>query len=203
MESSPLIIQTVYELFVEYGWIIMIIGVFLLGESVSIAVFALAGMGFIGPSWALILVFTGSMLADIFWFYMAEFVFRERFEKFLIIRQEKKTFSLIVQLLDRHFFWILIMIKFMMGLRLILTIYIALRMKVPFIKKIFINGLGTILYLSVLFPIGWYLGKGVQLSFAGGQNAYHFIPIIIILVGIIIILPRIIIMHLKKIKHTH
>ena len=175
------VIHTVENLLVNYGAYTAAISVFFLGENAAIAVFALSFLGFINPLTAFFFAFIGSILSDIFWFFIAEFVLRKHYEKQLREAKETSSNRFFMNLIDKHFFWMLIFIKFMVGVRLILTLYIVLKNKVPFWRKIFLNSVGTIFFLGVLFPVGWVLAQGNQETLSIEQTIERIITGIFLL----------------------
>lgn len=183
----------------HYPAVTVIVGTFLLGENVALAVFALSAQGYIDPVSAIIFVFIGSMSADIFWFFMTEFVIRKYYEEHFTkkaTKGEHKQF--LIKLIDKYFFWVLILIKFLIGMRLILTIYIVLKNRIPFWRKVMLDAVGTVLLFTVLFPVGWFFGKGVSSVLSIQRGATGIISIIVFVFIFSILIPPLIITILKR-----
>jgi len=168
----------------DYGAFTVAVSVFFLGENAALAIFALAGLGFISPVEAFLWAFVGSLLSDVFWFFIAEFVLRKHYEKRVKEAKQEESNRFFMRLIDNHFFWMLIFIKFMVGIRLILTIYIVLKNKIPFWKKVLLDSIGTFLFMGALFPVGWYLGKGNSESLSIEQGLERIITGIVLLIVI-------------------
>lgn len=156
------LIESLRILLEHHGVLTTVVSVFFLGENAAVAIFALSAQGFIHPVTAVLSAFTGSILSDIFWFFIAERYLRHSYDEHLAKVTVKKSSRFFIRLVDTHFFWALIFIKFLIGMRLVLTMYIVLKNKIPFWKKVALNATGTTLFLAVIFPIGWYLGKGIS-----------------------------------------
>jgi membrane protein DedA with SNARE-associated domain len=139
------------------------------------------------------------MLADIFWFFMTEYVIRRHYEKRITKSMQSDDKRFIISLVDKHFFWVLIFIKFLMGMRLVLTIYIVLKNRIPFFQKVLIDAVGTVLFLAVLFPIGWLFGKGVSSALSLEQNILTILSAVVFIILFVSLAPKIFIFVLKKI----
>jgi len=175
-------IQVLEILLSDYGAVTVAISVFFLGENAALAIFALAGLGLIDPVTAFMWAFVGSLLSDVFWFFIAEFVLRKHYEKRVKEAKQEESSKFLMRLIDKHFFWMLIFIKFLAGIRLILTIYIVLKNKIPFWKKILLDSIGTLLFMGALFPLGWYLGKGNSQSLSIEQGLGRIITGIVLII---------------------
>lgn len=174
----------------SYGELVVMVSVFLLGENAAISVFALSANQYIDPVTALIYAFLGSLASDVFWFFVTEYILRERYEKKFLEASKEKENKFFMKLIDKHFFWTLIFIKFLVGMRLILTIYIVIKNRIPFLQKVLLDSIGTILFMAILFPVGWYLGKGFSHALTIEQTIIHGVSFIVAVVLITHIAPR-------------
>lgn len=179
------LLQSVQTLLSNYGEFTVGISVFFLGENAALAVFALSAQGLIDPRTAFLWAFLGSFASDIFWFLMAEYVFKKYYERKIKEASNEKSNRFYMRLIDKHFFITLVLIKFLVGMRLILTLYIVLKNKIPFVTKVALNIIATALFMGVLFPIGWHLGLGSSDSLSIEQNLVRVMTIVI---GLIIML---------------
>lgn len=57
----------------------------------------------------------------------------------------------------------------------------VLKNKIPFYKKMFIDSIGTALFMGILFPIGWYLGKGATEARSLEQKMGQILTVVIML----------------------
>ena len=105
------VIGQMESLLTHYGILVVIVGVFLLGENAALAAFALSAKGFIDPVTAFICAFIGSLASDIFWFFITEYVLRKHYEKRFEKESHKKKNRFLIHLAEKHFFWTLIFIK--------------------------------------------------------------------------------------------
>lgn len=169
-----------------YGAATVGFAVFLMGESAILAVAALSAQGFIGIKTALVWSFIGSLSADIFWYSMITKFFKKQSKEHLQETKPSEDQALLLHFAQHHTFVVLFFIKFLVGMRLFLTFYIVLKKHIKFGTYLWINSLGTLLFVGILFPLGWLLGKGVSsvLSFERG-----FMGIISVLVLVLVLLP--------------
>lgn len=181
-----------------HGGITAIIGTFLLGENAALAIFALSAQGYINPIKAIVSVFIGSMAADSFWFFITEYVFRSHYERKFNKESKDENHQFMIRLIDKHFFWVLIFIKFLVGMRLFLTVYIVLKNRIPFFRKVLLDAVGTVLFLAVIFPVGWFFGKGVSSALSVEKRVSDILSIIVLVIAFGVILPRIITYILKR-----
>ncbi len=195
MPSTLSFIHLLQEMLQNHGALVATIATFLSGENAALALFALSAQGYIHPIKALFFVFCGSMLADIFWFVVTEYVLRPYYEKkggvSFALRPKNKTEEKVLRRIDTHFFWMLIFIKFLIGMRLVLTIYIVLKNKIPFYKKVAYDAAGTIIFLAVLFPIGFLFGKGVSSIFSYTENIMNIISLVVSIIVFMFIAKKI------------
>jgi membrane protein DedA with SNARE-associated domain len=179
------LIQSIETLLTNYGQFTVALSVFFLGENAALAVFALSAKGLIDPRIAFAWAFLGSFASDIFWFLIAEYVFKKYYERKIKEAKQDKSNRFFMRLIDKYFFITLVVIKFLVGMRLILTLYIVLKNKIPFITKAALNIIATTLFMGVLFPIGWHLGLGSSNSLSIEEN---LVQVMTIVVGSIIVL---------------
>lgn len=147
---------------VSYGAVAIFVATFLFGESGAIAGFILSASGQVSPVAVFACAFAGSLSADIFWYFVSSTVLRNVYERKIREASSEGSKMILTRLADDHTFLLLTFIKFLVGMRLFLTIYIILRKRIPFHTYLFFNSIGTLFFISVLFPVGWYLGKGIS-----------------------------------------
>jgi membrane protein DedA with SNARE-associated domain len=183
------LIQSLQEPLARHGEIIVAVSVLMFGENAALAIFALSAKGFINPVTAFIWAFIGSLASDIFWFFVTEHILRKRFGRYF--ETKGKTNRLFMHLTENYFFWTLIFIKFLAGIRLMLTIYIVIKNRIPFSTKVTLDAIGTVIFMSVLFPIGWYLGKGVSSALSIQQNITYVLSVVVGVLLITVVAPKV------------
>lgn len=164
-----------------HGAIAVWFGVFLSGETGILAASALSAQGHINPWTVVVWAFLGSLSADIFWYWMIEKIIKKRDKKYFQKPASPKTEALLIRFTDRNTFFVLTFIKFLVGMRLFLTFYIVLKKHIPFRTYLSLNSLGTMFFIAVLFPAGWFLGRGISsvLSLERGLSSAVSVVVII------------------------
>ena len=197
-----------YNLLVEYGFLtnvadgmmallgsyeplVVYLSVFFLGENGVLAASMLSSQGYLLPPTVLLYAALGSLSADIFWYVITVSVLKRMYEKKSLKKEtisEQKMFLLKVA--EKHTFLFLTFIKFLIGMRLFLTIYILLKKHIPFTKYLLINCIGTVLFIGVLFPLGWLLGKGVSSALSVERGVVGVVSVVVVVIIIANFLPR-------------
>ena len=141
------------------SWIVFV-GTFFLGESVVLASAALAAQG----TWSVAAVaawaFAGTVVSDSVWFRSAGLSLDRWSTGHRADRLERVT-----KRLDRatgaHPHRALVFVKFIYGTRIASIAYMAIR-RVPLRRFVTFDSIGTMLWLAVMIPIGWGIGKGLD-----------------------------------------
>lgn len=136
------------------------LSVMVLNESAMLTAFALASdqgaMRIAGVAFA---ATAGSFTNDIILYLIARYGFSRFF-----IRTETETSEVGGAILDRIFlknaFLSLLFIKFLFGVRLILTIYLVAKKQIPLKSFVFYDAVGVLLYVSIVGGIGILIGSG-------------------------------------------
>jgi len=141
------------------SWIVFV-GTFFLGESVVLTSSALAAHG----SWSVAAVamwaFAGTVLSDTVWFRSAamgldRWSAGERGERMVRLSARLDRLGG-----DRPY-RALLFVKFVYGTRIASLAYMAAR-GVPLRKFVTFDAIGTGLWLAVMIPLGWLIGRGLD-----------------------------------------
>lgn len=198
METITAVLSMMHTVLDQYGALVIVLATFLLGENAALATFALSAQGYIHPLKAIVFVFIGSMLADTFWFLITECVLKKQYKKYIDAKLKKGDEKMLARLVDNHFFIVLIFIKFLVGVRLFLTIYIILKNKVPIHKLAILNAIGTTLFISVIFPMGWLFGKGFSSMMLAGNWFIKVLSILVFMVLFVNFLSKVVMFLIGK-----
>ncbi len=161
MDQSEILASTLAHFLERWGVLSVWLIVFLSGENGILASFAVAAQGFIAPIPTFLLAFLGSLSADIFWFLVGRYSHSYRARH--LADEEKTSDTLpLLRLLRTHTFLFMTFMKFLVGMRLFLTLYVARKLPISFKRYLVLNTIGTGVFVVALFPVGWWLGKGVS-----------------------------------------
>lgn len=157
----------------EYWYTVVFLGTFLLGENMILATSIVAAtQPYIFPS-TFAIELLATLSADIFWYLMAVHVvaktrFNNLFEKINAYTEKTPWHIASSPVL------LLLIIKFLVGVRILLLVSIVLKTKLSFIEFLFLNTLGVILFVTVINGIGWLIGSGIH------PSAYHIFTAIVL-----------------------
>ncbi len=158
---------------------------FIAGENGALFSIIFALQGFIPVSDALLFSFLGSLSADLFWYGVTISTIRPWLDRRIKKKmsegkmEEKPLFSVA----DKYPYVVLVFIKFLVGIRLLLTIYIVAKRKIHFHLYLLCNVLANILFIGVLYGLVWSLNTWTDRALETSQNITHFIAAIVV-VGI-------------------
>lgn len=152
MEFVPLLIQ--------YQLAAIFIGSVVFGETIILAAAFLSGQGLWSVQTVFWLTFLGTVFSDCIWYVLGKKFARKSREW-----EEKKMkyrafLSMLERITRRRAFLSLLFIKFLYGTRIITIMYLAIH-NLRFRTFLLFNSIGTLLWLLVLLPIGWYAGHSI------------------------------------------
>ena len=174
----------------SYEPLVAYLSVFLLGENGVLAASILSSQGYLSPQTVFLYAALGSLSADIFWYSVIVFGLKRTYEKRFLKEKQSEEKMFVLKIAERHTFLFLTFIKFLIGMRLFLTIYILLKKHIPFMKYLLINCIGTVLFIGVLFPLGWLLGEGVSSALSLERGAVGLVSAAVVVIILANLLPR-------------
>lgn len=149
---------SIVELLITYQLPAIFFGAIFFGETVIITAAFLAGQEVWSISSVFWLSLFGTLLSDTLWFFCGQTIFKmaHKWERY------KNTYDTMLRnvekLTGKKPFLSLLFIKFLYGTRILNIVYLSIR-KIPFSTFLLFDTLGTIIWLAVLLPIGWYAGQ--------------------------------------------
>jgi membrane protein DedA with SNARE-associated domain len=154
--------ETILSHFVElitlYQLPVTFLGAFFFGESVIVTAAYMAA-DFDWNIWAISLAaFCGTVAADSMWFFvgkLARDAMPKRWEK-----HRESAEELVESLTGKKPFVALLFIKFLYGSRIAMILYLASK-RVPFYLFTIYNSIGTIIWLLVMIPLGYFASVGL------------------------------------------
>lgn len=136
---------------------------FSLGENGALIAFTLSLQGFIDPLLAMSFVFLGSLSADLFWFIMTTSAIRPWYERrFKKPEATKEAAGPFLGIAEKHPYGVLVIIKFLVGIRLFLTIYILTKKHIRFGAYLICNVLANILFTGAVYLLAFSFYKGAE-----------------------------------------
>lgn len=158
--AETLIVATMLStLALHKSWVVFV-GTFFLGESVVLAASALAAQGV----WSVIAVagwaFAGTVISDTVWLRSAAMGLGRWRSDPDGSGKLAKTTDRLDRLTGQHPHRALVIVKFLYGTRIASLVYMAVR-NVPTRRFVAFDAIGTAIWLAVIIPIGWAIGRGM------------------------------------------
>ncbi|MBL8157977.1 VTT domain-containing protein [bacterium] len=139
-------------------------GAFFFGDSVILTAAYVAGQLSWSPIPLFLAALLGTVLSDTLWFlFGAKLLSRFNDAKFLKKEREKMS-GFVQRLVGERPLPALIMVKFLYGSRVAMILFVASR-GMSFTTFSFFNAIGSIIWLLVFIPLGYFAGKGVGTAF--------------------------------------
>jgi membrane protein DedA with SNARE-associated domain len=166
------------QLIINYGYIIILIGTFLEGETVLILAGFLVHRGHLELPLVIAAAFTGSVAGDQFFFLVG----RSKGIAFLDKHPSWKSKSdKVFNMLHKHQTWIIIGFRFLYGIRTITPFLIGTSgVKLP--RFLILNMIGAAVWSVLLASLGYVLGQTIELVL-GDVKRYELHTIVAIVVA--------------------
>lgn len=175
----------------------LFIGAFLLGENIILIAFLLSAQGYLEPSSTIIICFLGSLSADLFWYFFGN-IFLPDYKVLKFLENDKFYGNRFINLLLRQNQLVTFtFIKFLVGIRLILTLGFVLIKKVSFFRYLLLCIISNSIFIIVLYGFTFLAKKGIAVL-----PIYHNFNTVLLsgvfLVILINLIPRIVSYYLNK-----
>lgn len=147
------------EHFVEnYGYLAVVIGTLLEGETILIIAGFLAHRGYLDLSWVCVAAFVGTFCGDQLFFYLG----RRRGPALIERRPAWRAKSQrVFELLRRHQVWVILGFRFLYGFRTVTPLIIGAS-RVPPLRFFALNGIGAAVWAAALGTLGYLLGQTLE-----------------------------------------
>lgn len=143
------------ELIRDYGYLAILIGTMLEGETIVILAGVAAHLGFLELPWAIVAAITGSFSGDQLYYYIG----RHWGPKIIARRLSwQEAAQKVYRLLHRHQYWLILTFRFYYGLRNV-TPFAVGAAHVPRARFFALNLTGAIVWAFVFAYVGYLLGE--------------------------------------------
>lgn len=180
---ETLLTQLIQDIRPEHWYGFVFLGTFLLGENIILAACIFAATKPDTFSGTLTTAFLATLAADIFWYLLTVHVLaKTRFARPFRNRATADTTRLPWHIIHRSPALVLLVIKFLVGVRILLSVSIILKTRLSFRKFLLFDALGAVLFIAILGIVGWLIGTGIN------PSAYHILTTIVFSVVILSLL---------------
>jgi membrane protein DedA with SNARE-associated domain len=151
-------VTTLQYLIETYGYIAVFVGTFLEGETILVMAGLAAHLGYLDLRWVIATAFFGSLSGDQLYFYLGRWRGMRLFRRFPYLRRRAFIFR---RLLHRYHAPIIVVIRFLYGLRIVGPIAIGMS-RVPALRFLLFNVTGALIWAVVIAGIGYLFGEALE-----------------------------------------
>lgn len=170
------------SLITHYGYWAVLVGTFLEGETVLVLGGFAAYQGYLSLPWVILAAFAGSFSGDQLFFSLG----RKYSARILLKRPAWQTqVNRVNKLMDRFQSWLILMFRFMYGLRTVTPFVIGMS-PIPRVRFSLLNGIGALAWAAAIGTGGYLFGNLLEIFL--GKIKHYEIEILaaIVAVGLII-----------------
>ena len=178
--------MTLQHLIDSYGYLALVVGTFLEGETILVLGGIAAKLGYLRLPWVIVSAFVGTLMSDQLFFFLG----RWQGQALLLkhphwnARAEK-----VHRMLERHRIPIIVGFRFVYGFRTITPFIIGMS-RVPIIEFIIFNIIGAAAWASAIACLGYAFGKAMELLLGDIRHYEKWLLLSVIAAGIGIWLLR-------------
>lgn len=155
------------QLIDSYGYIAVLVGTFLEGETVLVLGGIASKLGYLELPWVIACAFTGTLFGDQLFFFLG----RYRGQAFLEKRPlGQSRADKVHRIMESHRIPIILGFRFLYGLRTVTPFVIGMS-SIPFAEFAVLNVIGAAVWASVIGVLGYIFGHGLELILG---NLMHY-----------------------------
>ena len=174
------------QLIEHYGYLAVFIGALIEGETLLVMAGYLAHEGYLNLAVVMAVAAVGGFIGDQFFFTLGRFRGREILARFPSL---KARAARVEELVYRYQNWLIILIRFMYGLRVAGPIFLGMARVSP-IRFAVVNLLGAIVWAVLIGGAGYLFGQAVGLFLHDAQRYEAFLLGGILILGIAVWIYR-------------
>jgi len=162
----------------QYGYLAILVGTFLEGETVLILAGFAAHRGYLELSWVIAAGFVGTLCGDQFFFILG----RWRSRDFLARRPKWKTrITRAERMLARYKILLILLFRFLYGLRSVVPFVIGMS-NIPPAQFVLLNAVGAAVWAVAVGTGGYLFGNALEVFF--GNIRRHELKAFVVIAGI-------------------
>ncbi len=173
---------TLQSLVENYGYYGVFAATFLEGETVLVMAGFAAHSGYLALHWVMLAAFFGSLFGDQLYFFLGRRHGRRILQRFPMLRVRANKVD---ALLARHHTPVILVIRFLYGLRIVGPIVIGMS-GVPALKYVGLNIISAAIWAAVFSSAGYLFGEVLQLVLANLKRYEEIALVVMALIGITI-----------------
>ncbi len=157
----------------EYGYLAVLLGTFLEGETILILAGFAAHRGYLALPWVICAGFIGTLLGDQLFFFLGR-----RHSEYLLKRKPhwKPRMDRVQAMVDNYRVWVILSFRFLYGLRTLIPFALGMS-QVPLRLFLFLNLLGALIWSVAVGVAGFLFGQALEI-FLGNLKRYELIVLL-------------------------
>lgn len=164
------------ELLIEqYGYLAILVGTFLEGETILVLGAVAAQLDFLDLTWVIVFGFSGTLIGDQFYFFLGRRHGKTALRKY---PQWEARASRVFNLLQRHGTWVILGYRFFYGLRTVSAFVIGTS-PVSTFKFVGLNVVGAMIWTVTVAGAGYLFGRAIELII-GEVKRYELVVLAIV-----------------------
>lgn len=174
--------MTLQQLIDNYGYLAILIGTFLEGETILILGGIAAKLGYLELPWVIVCGFAGTLIGDQLFFFLGRYRGKEflRRHPSWQARAEK-----VDSILQRHRLLIILGFRFLYGLRTVTPFVIGMS-RIPILMFMLLNLVSALLWSVVIGTLGYAFGHALELVLGNLRHYEIGILTTVITIGAVI-----------------
>jgi len=165
-----------------YGYMAILVGTFLEGETVLILGGIISKLGYLELHWVMVCAFTGTFIGDQLSFFLGRYQGKRFLEK-------RPTWTMRVnnvrRILEQHHILIILGFRFIYGLRIVTPFVIGMS-RIPIAEFLILNVIGAALWAIIIGILGYAFGHGLELVLGDIRRYEIEILAVVFLAGMLI-----------------
>lgn len=161
-----------------YGLYMVFVGTFLTGEIAILTSFIMSAQGWFASPYVFICAVLGTLAADFFWFSIGR-LFPARIQRLALFKVLSESSIFKLQMRIQNYALILLIMKYLYGLRWITIVYLSALNKVSVREFVVYDLLGTIIFVLSLAALGIPAGNGLYNVIPAYHSAVSIVSAIV------------------------
>lgn len=170
------VLEMLVEALSEHWMLATFVGTLIAGENgILIALVFASGQTTLIYGGVLLTSYAATLVADLFWYTIGRYGLRSIHRK---PSEDDIPASALKRLFDEHLFVSLLLIKFLVGLRVVLTFYLSMKKQLTPGRYLFLDSLGIFVFLAVLAGVAWLVNAGTGDAFETYQTIIRLVTVL-------------------------
>jgi membrane protein DedA with SNARE-associated domain len=164
----------------QYGYIVILAGSFLEGETVLVLGGLAAHLGYLELPWVILCAFAGSTFGDQLYFFLGRYNGQQ-----LLAKHPKwqSKVERVLELLHRHQNLVILSCRFLYGLRIVTPFALGMS-RVGVLRFVGLNLLGAAIWATTIATLGYLFGHALEAILGEIKRYEHVVMLAVVAIGL-------------------